>query len=171
MSVGRYSGRFLAHMAARWARGAVGFEEVALPMACVALGRAACELGTFRRLRTQRSHHHHRAAEAAHGRPTAIGEFFRYRPAWGCDDFVGAAARHTHELWHPLKRRDCWVAYLDACDASGCHAPAPPLQAHCHDSATGDLHTCAHDDARRGRAPLLPFAGWNGNETCSDQCT
>ena len=158
VSIGRYSGRFLGEMAARWARGAIGFEEVALPMTCYALGREACELGTFRRLRTK-----------SRWRPTMIADFFRFRPVWECADFVGAASRHTHEIWHPLKERDCWVQYLDACDASGCHTAAPPLLSHCHDTAGGFLRTC-EQDPRSGRARLVGWAGWNGTETCRDEC-
>eukprot|EP00964_Phaeocystis_antarctica_P044732 scaffold25717_cov65-Phaeocystis_antarctica.AAC.5 len=72
----------------------------------------------------------------------------RRLPRWGCEEFLGAAARHSHQLWHPVKDRSCWTAYLDACDATGCHAPAPPLQPYCRE-ADGYLHKCTPGGARQ----------------------
>ena len=60
---------------------------------------------------------------------------------WDCEEFLAAAARHTHQLWHPVKDRACWAAYLDACDATGCHTPAPPLQPYCRDEG-GSVRKC-----------------------------
>ena len=37
---------------------------------------------------------------------------FQYRPAVGCAEYVAALARHTNELWHPVKERACVVHYL-----------------------------------------------------------
>ena len=67
---------------------------------------------------------------------------------WACEEFLAAAARHTHQLWHPVKDRACWAAYLDACDATGCHAPAPPLQPYCRDEG-GAVRKCTPGQDRQ----------------------
>ena len=91
-----------------------------------------------------------------------------------CDDFLGAAARHTHELWHPVKSRGCWASYLDACNATGCHEPPPPLQVHCRD-AEGFMRRCAPaGSGEGGRGTILPYRNMAGKEvpahTCQDPC-
>lgn len=109
VSVGRYSQRFVEALSERWAQGRIGYEEVALPMACVQarlmscphlarsapqrrtaacaqLGRARCEAGVFRRIR---------AGKDA-WRRTMVDAFFRFRPLWEC-----AALRHRHRRCSP----------------------------------------------------------------------
>mmetsp|Transcript_50982 Transcript_50982/g.108939 ORF Transcript_50982/g.108939 Transcript_50982/m.108939 type:complete len:320 (-) Transcript_50982:231-1190(-) len=108
VSIGRYSSRFIAHMAREWRAGAIGYEEVSLPMGCVKLGRDRCRLASFQRLRS------------GGWRTSYIANYFRYRPAWKCGEFLLAAASHTQEIWHPVKNRTCWVRYLDTCSAQGC---------------------------------------------------
>ena len=71
--------------------------------------------------------------------PLHINDYAHSR--WDCDEFLGAAARDMHELWHPVKNRSCWAAYLDACDATGCHAPAPALQPYCRETG-GVMRKC-----------------------------
>ena len=54
-------------------------------------------------------------------REVFLTEHFRYKPEHGCEEFLRAAAAKASNLWHPVKHRDCWLEYLDSCDASGCH--------------------------------------------------
>ena len=122
VSMTRLSSRFLAQMAVRWRAGVIGYEEILLPMTCAAA--EGCELSTFGELR------------AREWRNRSLDYFFRYRPDWECADFLGAAARHTSELWHPLKMRGCWVDFLDSCNATGCTAAVPPLRSHCRTLVT-----------------------------------
>lgn len=95
MSIGRYSRRFMHLMAARWAAGQVGYEEIFLPMSCTA--REGCRRDSFRSL-------------------LGSGLHFRFRPNWNCTTFLRSAMSVSRPLlWHPVKRRQCWADYLDAC--------------------------------------------------------
>ena len=64
-----------------------------------------------------------RGARCAWASPPA--DRFRFRPSWPCDDFVAAVAAEDAGFWHPVKERECWRAYLDSCNASGCAYPRP----------------------------------------------
>ena len=116
VSVGRYSLNFLALLAARWRRGELGYEEVFLLNTCV-LAAPACTYRTFSNQRTDMNVGKRRAQAHSH-----VGDHFRYRPQWECAEFLHnyTAGRATGELWHPVKNRSCWVAYLDSCDPTGC---------------------------------------------------
>lgn len=148
VSLTRLSSKFVAQLAAKWRAGSIGYEEILLPMLC-ATAAEGCELATFGELR------------ARAWRNRSLDYFFRYRPDWECGDFLAAAARHTNELWHPLKLRDCWVDYLDSCTATGCTAPVPPLRSHCK-SFQPQSRPSTHGDPRflvpcKGRAGEVDF--------------
>lgn len=110
VSIGRYSLRFLGHMALRWAAGLLVYEEILLPTTCLVLGTSKCKLGMFSTLK--------RAAAGEEGR---VADYFRYKPAWDCGQFLRSAARGTQDIWHPVKHRSCWLDFLDTCNASGCY--------------------------------------------------
>eukprot|EP00966_Prymnesium_polylepis_P009615 221900-Prymnesium_polylepis.1 len=112
VSIGRYSLRFLDMMARKWVRGVTGYEEILLPMSCTE--RAGCTRRSFHRMR------------APGWRKAHLTDYFRYRPDWACGTFLKSAAAHTQELWHPVKHRECWAAFLDSCTARGCAKVPPP---------------------------------------------
>ena len=109
---GRYSLRFLKHMDTVWAAGRIGFEEVFLPTTCLnashgASGGFDCSLHSV-----------------GQGLPDSTGSIVlrassvRYRPEHRCEDFLAVLHRRRKrssliEFWHPVKDRECLLAYLD----------------------------------------------------------
>ena len=91
-------------MARRWTAGESAYEEVFLPMSC--LPRDGCRRSSFHDIGRHRSAH------------SELVKFFRYIPCWRCLHFLGHADAQHHddrvEIWHPVKRRACWLLYLDA---------------------------------------------------------
>ena len=106
VSIGRYSSRFLASMARRWAQGVIGYEEISLPVTCAMLN--------------------HTAGRSPHGWPCRLGHFtstrsitpnhFRFRPDHPCDDFLAARQQSEGDVWHPVKERRCFVKWLEEHD-------------------------------------------------------
>ena len=139
VSIGRYSQRFMAHMAEVWHKGMIGFEEVFLPTQCVLL-REKCRLRSLHNVTAKAALRIFSSADARH--PPVNALHFRYQPEVAgvpahtepestctmlngltlafsparqvtCEDFVRAVALDTQELWHPLKRRQCWLDQLE----------------------------------------------------------
>ena len=103
--VGRYSWRFLnGTMAARWSEGYFGYEEITLPTACATSHATPCALESL-----------HANAKIRSAKRVV------FRPVWDCSDFLAARQRQTYELWHPVKNRSCFVAWLDG-QAAAAHA-------------------------------------------------
>jgi len=106
VSVSRLSRTFVQHLTTEWWRkGRVGYEEVLLPTACVRAGQR-CTLASFATtgagvglpiLRLGTRHH-------------VVGRHFRFRPEYACHEFKNALQNETHELWHPVKTRECLVS-------------------------------------------------------------
>lgn len=97
VSIGRFSRRFILEvMAPLWTAGLAGFEEALIPMACANLSGGACTLARF-------------------GAQSSVSDArFAYRPPWRCAEYVSARKRRTHELWHPVKTRECVARFLEA---------------------------------------------------------
>ena len=104
VSLSRLSRRFFHTMARRWTAGESAYEEVFLPMSC--LPQDGCRRSSFHDIGRHRSAH------------SELVKFFRYIPCWRCLHFLGHADAQHHddrvEIWHPVKRRACWLLYLDA---------------------------------------------------------
>ena len=96
VSFGRYSNRLLAVMARRWEAGRLGYEEISIATACANSGSdLPCTMGSFARARIF-------AAKRC-----------VYRPVWNCSAFLKARIAESHELWHPVKERQCLVEWFD----------------------------------------------------------
>ena len=92
--VGRFSTAFLRMMARdKWERGVVGYEEIAMPLACArAAGCTVAAMGG------------------------ALAAAVRYRPAWNCSQFMAARRRASPrrpQLFHPVKQRACFAEALE----------------------------------------------------------
>ena len=104
VSVGRYSREFVRLLTVEmWARGRVGYEEVSLPAVCMRMAaKKRCAAASF--------------ATPGMGLPTlrlppggraVAGRHFRFRPEFGCAEYLDARRNETMELWHPVKDRQC----------------------------------------------------------------
>jgi hypothetical protein len=100
VSIGRYSRRMLDLMSTRWEAGAVGFEEITLPVTCLmAEGCELGHLGTWAQIRG--------AVSPTGGGNALLPARFRLSPSWSCDTYLEARLGATGEIWHPVKERGC----------------------------------------------------------------
>ncbi len=106
VSLGRYSLRFMTHMAEVWRRGVMGYEEVFLPTQCLLLGEGCL-------LKSMHNVTKHDSLRLATSTPLVSRDEFRYRPEVACADVARAAVANSQLLFHPLKSRECWLHYLD----------------------------------------------------------
>ena len=99
-------------MTGSWDAGLVGYEELSIPMICLATtGCTVSQFGSRATIEREISGIRDYVKPYPMENNFANGLFYssrvQFRPGWTCAEYLAGRNNDTHELWHPVKDRTC----------------------------------------------------------------
>ncbi|KAL1527088.1 hypothetical protein AB1Y20_015771 [Prymnesium parvum] len=98
--VARYSRRMMDLLESSWDAGLFGFEEISMPALCLTSPNCTlAKIGSAGIIEEEDFSY----STASH---------VQFRPFWSCEEYLSSRMHNTHELWHPVKDRNCLVRFF-----------------------------------------------------------